>query len=149
MFPSYADRGRPRLDLDRAPVRRRFVCLDISSLAAYIILQLATNCIECVANSDIGVFVRLMLRRVAVCHQFVVRNPQVDTHMKWVAFVCMTMTLLDDYPATHDPIVEPFEFIDARPYIGLYRRGRFHVAKGDLYGYLHRRYASPRSSALL
>lgn len=149
MFPRYAARGRPRFEIDRSLPRSRFVCFDMSLLALYIILQLATHCIESVANGDIGIFVRLKVRSVAARNQFVVRNPQVDTHMKRVAFVCTAMALLDCYPATYDPIAKPFEFAHTRPYVGLDRRGRFHVAKDDLYGHLHRSYANARPSGLL
>jgi hypothetical protein len=31
------------------------------------------------------------------------------------------------------------ELVHARAYVHLHRRGRLHVTKDDLYGYLHRR----------
>ena len=102
------------------------------------IVELARDRVERIADRDVDIGVRGILRAIAVDDQLFARNMDVDPDLVAVAVRLMAMRSLDDDPSTRDSPGVPLQlllrlFADS----GLDGLGAIHVLEGDLERNLH------------
>jgi len=95
-----------------APVAFLFgsgVSLDLALLTPGVIFELTPQGDERIADRDVGIFMRVVLGRVAANDEFVPRQSDIDTDMEQPALVMVTMRRIDDHVTGGHPIEHPFE----------------------------------------
>src|SRR6476659_7785155 len=110
---------------------------DVASELPRMIFELAHRGIEGVADGDIDVLMRLVLRAFLIHMHVVARHADVDADLVELALVVMAMRRLDGDVAAHDALEEAVElgcFLADDRFDG--RRG-VHVPNADLQGYLY------------
>lgn len=71
-----------------------------------VVLQLALGCIESVAQSDVDIFVSLLIRVFAVDDDLPAGDRKDDVHAIKVPLSLVSVRRRDDNPATDDAVVE-------------------------------------------
>src|SRR5215831_7882697 len=110
---------------------------DVASELPRMIFELAHRGIEGVADGDINVLVRLVLRAFLIHMHVVARHADVDADLVTLALVVMPVRRLDGDVAAHDALEKAVKLG------GLLADDRFHggrwihVAEADLQGNLH------------
>jgi hypothetical protein len=123
-----------------APVAVLFGCsvsLDLAVLTPGVIFELTAQGVERIADRDVGIFMRVVLGRVAANDEFAPRQSAIDTDMEKAALVMVMMRRIDDYVTGGNPIKHPVEPLGPLADAGFEGRRRLHVAKGDLHGVEH------------
>jgi hypothetical protein len=123
-----------------APVAFLFGCgvsLDLAVLTPGVIFELTTQGVERIADRDVGIFMRVVLGRVAANDEFAPRQSAIDTDMEKVALVMVMMRRIDDYVTGGDPIKHPFEPLSPLADAGFEGCRWLHVTKGDLHRVEH------------
>jgi hypothetical protein len=108
-----------------------FVRLDVAAAVTDMVLELSAHRIEAVADGDVDVLVRVVLRRIALHDDLLARDLEVDADMIEVA-VAPSVGGLDDHPAARDTIVEALELAHALVDLRLDGRRCIDIAKGYL-----------------
>ncbi len=92
-----------------AAVGRLLVLLGVTTLAAYIVLELTRGRLEGVTDGDIHVLVGVMSRRLAADNQFATPDGEIDAHMVEHALVVSPVRGFHDHTAGHDVLREAVE----------------------------------------
>src|SRR5262245_30701216 len=117
------------------PLRR--TRLDVASQLPRMIFELTNRCVEGVADGDIDVLMRLVLRALLSHMHVLPGHADVDAHLVELALVVMAMRRLDGNVAAHDPLEEAVELGGLLADDRFHGRGGIHVPEADLQGYLH------------
>ena len=99
---------------------------------AHMILQPAARGIECVANGDVQVLVRVVLARLPVDHDLAARQREIDAHVKDLALTMASVGSLQRHPAGGHAIRDLLELLRSAPHLGLDGWRRLHAAERNL-----------------
>jgi hypothetical protein len=120
-----------------AVVRHRMQ-LYLTAPLANVIFEQAAGGIERVADGDMGIFMRMMGRRIATDDNLSAGNRKIDANPKQIALLAPRVLAFDDDPASCDPVIKAFEFLGAVAYPRRNGLRAVHMAKSDLKWDLHR-----------
>src|SRR5262245_9151751 len=110
---------------------------DVASELPRMIFELAHRGIEGVADGDIDVLVRLVLRSLLIHMHVVAGHADVDADLVELALVVMPVRRLDGDVAAHDALEKAVK-LGGLPADDRFHGGRWiHVAEADLQGHLH------------
>jgi hypothetical protein len=101
-------------ELGNPAVARGLVRLDVSALAARMILELPAHRIEAIADRDIDVFMGMVLGRIALHDDLLARNLEIDANVEKAALAMEPAGGLDDDATANDAAMELLELRAAR-----------------------------------
>jgi len=93
--------------------------------------------IEGVANCDIDILMRLVLRSFLHMHVLPAGHADIDPHLVELSLVLTAMRRLDGHVAAYDTLEKTVELGGFLANDRFHSGGRVHVAEADLQGYLH------------
>ena len=124
------------------PVVGHRVQLDVSPNLANMVFEEPPGRVESVADSDVGVFIRMVRRGIAADDDLAARDLQVDPNREQITLLAPWVSALDDNTARHDAIEEPLELLGSLVDAGRDRVRGIHMPEGDLKRKLHRVFPS-------
>jgi hypothetical protein len=110
-----------------------------STAATGIVLELATNCVERVANGDVRLFVGVVQPAVPIDDELAPGKREGDANIEELTLVLPLVPAFDRDVAGNDPRKKLLEFGDPRANAFFQRRRRAHMEEGDLKRRLHPR----------
>ncbi len=96
------------------------------------VLQPTARGVECVANGDVQVLVRVVFAGLPVDHDSAAGHRQVHAYMIDRALPVAPMGSLHHDPAGAQPVREPLKLLSPALNLGLDRGGRIHPTERDL-----------------
>ena len=107
-------------------------------MGLYLILEigeLTFHRIECVADTDIDIFVLALFMPFAIDDQFFPRHDKVDANIEELALMVMLVGFLDDDTTIGNLVVIAAELFRTFPNSGFDRIGMVKILEGHAHGY--------------
>jgi hypothetical protein len=105
---------------------------------ASVVFEPAAGGIECIANRDMRILMRVVRTAVAADRYLGPGDGEIDADREQLTLSMPLVLAFDDDMARRDPTEKLVELVRPLAYSRLERGGRIHVAKGDLERQLHR-----------
>ena len=120
------------------PVVGHRVQLDVAASLANVIFEQPASGVECVADRDIDILMRMVRLGIAPDHDLAPRNFEINTHPEQITLVAAGVPAFDDDAARYNSVKKAFELLGALTYSCCDGIRRVHMAESNLKWQLHR-----------